>query len=357
MQKKLVGSLLMAMSVSAVQAASFDDIKLSGFGSFAVGTANNDSGYAGYDSDVNVSQDTLAGIQLDIQINDRAKFVTQVVANARYNNDIAAEMAYISYDLDLFTVRAGKLRTPFFMYSDYLDVGYAYPMLRPSQEVYENLLISSYTGAELSIPIEFENSSLVLQPVAGVATIDERDGGSFGEVFFDQFVGGTVNWYVEDFTFRGSYMKAVIDYSGAGADYIHGQDGTFASLGAQYDNGALLAMVEVAETTLVGPFADAQSASAVIGYRFGTVMPYAMANWIKTTDDDERSATSPLSFEKMAYSLGARVDVARNVALKFDVTYSDFQDTSGGLEENITDTGAYIEDDVVVYSAAIDYVF
>lgn len=359
MQKKLVGSLLMAMSVSAAHAASFDDVKLSGFGSFAVGQANNDAGYAGYDSDVNVSQDTLAGIQLDVKINDQAKFVTQMVANARYDYDVAVEMAYFSYEFNDFTVRAGKLRTPFFMYSDYLDVGYAYPMLRPSQEVYENLVISSYTGVDFLIPIEFENSSLLLQPVAGIAKIDERDSGMFNEVFLDQFIGATVHWYVDDFTLRGSYMTAKTDYEGN--EEYNEKDGTFASVGAQYDNGDLLVMLEAAETTLDGEFTDAQSASAVLGYRFGKVMPYAMANWIKTTDDEERDGNlvaEAMSFKKTAYSLGARMEVAKNIALKLDVTYSDFHDTSGGLDSNVDlTTGTYNEDDVLVYSAAIDYVF
>ena len=151
--KKTVVAALMGMMCSGAYAASMEDISISGFGSVAVGKSNNDVGYAGYDSEnFNTSQDTLAGIQLDAQINDRAKFVGQVVAYGRYDYDLSVEMAYLSYELDWFTVRAGKLRAPLFMYSDYLDVGYAYPMLRPSVEVYDNFSINSYTGVELIDP-------------------------------------------------------------------------------------------------------------------------------------------------------------------------------------------------------------
>jgi hypothetical protein len=321
-------------------------------------------GYAGYTNEKwEVSQDTLAGLQIDVNINEKAKFLAQVVSNARYDYDLSVEMAYASYNFDMLTARLGKLRTPLFMYSDYLDVGYAYPMLRPSQELYENLIISSYTGIDLLIPIEFEDSSLVLQPIAGIGEVNERDS-LFGKVTLDKMWGLTAHWYVDDFTVRGSYVTAKTDYDSPDnnayrENMLDNQKGQFISLGMQYDNGDMLAMIELADTSLEGEFYDTLSVSGLFGYRFGSVMPYLMVNRVETTDDEERSPTfAPLfNFERMAYSIGTRWDFAKNMAFKVDLTYADYQDTSGGFVNNIDAVGNFVEEDSLVYSAAVDFIF
>lgn len=364
MKKTLIFAAI-SMALSGAHASGFDNINISGFGSVAVGKSNNNVGYAGYDSESwNVSQDTLAGLQLDAHINDKAKFVAQVVANGRYDYELAVEMAYVSYEFGSFTARAGKLRMPLFMYSDYLDVGYAYPMLRPSQELYENLMISSYVGVDLLIPIEFEDSSLVFQPILGIGEINERDS-RYGQITLDQLVGLTAHWYIEDFTFRASYVTAQTEFSAsedfsAAEQYIYNgliddKKGQFISFGAQYDNGDLLVSLEAADTQVEDDYSDTLAVSGLLGYRFGSVMPYVMANMVETTDDDEREGNpyiEHLSFERVAYSLGARWDFAKNIALKADLTYADFQDTNGGFSDtNVS------EDDTLVYSVAIDFIF
>jgi len=369
--KKTIVSILIGTMFGSAHGASLQDINISGFGSVAVGQSNNDVGYAGYtDERYDVNQDTLAGVQLDININDKAKFTAQVVGNGRYDYDLTLEMAYLSYSVDSFTVRAGKLRAPLFMYSDYLDVGYAYPMLRPSTELYDNFAIRSYTGIELLIPIEFEDSSLLIQPLVGTSSIAERDSTTYGEVGLDDFFGAAVHWYVDDFTFRVSYVSAQTDYYNDDADsadpatafagglansLIGDKHGQFTSLGSQYDDGSWIAMIEATDVRLEDEFTDVQSASGLIGYRFGAFMPYVMANWMKTIDDDEREASinsaflGELSYKATAYSLGGRWDFAKNMALKTDLTYADFHGTSGGISATA--------DDAWVYSVAIDFIF
>ncbi|MCA0935038.1 hypothetical protein LCL85_05705 [Vibrio alginolyticus] len=386
--KKTVLASLLAASAFGANAASLDGPSISGFGSVGVGKSDNNIGYAKYtDEKVDWEQETLAGLQFDFQINDKAKFVTQIVANSRYDYEPKIEMAYASYDFDHFTARAGKLRLPLFFYSDYIDLGYAYPMIRPSQETYENLVLKGYTGADLLIPIEFENSSLLLQPVVGIATVDEDDS-RIGEVKLDQMFGLSANWNYEDLTLRASYFVAEANPECDASDLsttqcqkaalvgIHGQDGQFVSLGMQYDNGDFLANVEGTDVQLDGKYSDTQSVSGLFGYRIGEFTPYLAASWVETTDNEERpepslalAATDTaayaqalglnrlMNYERMSYSVGTRWDFYTNMALKFDVTFADYQDTSGGFESNIDQTGAFNEQDSVVYSARLDFVF
>ncbi len=394
MKKTILASLLAAAAFGA-NAASIDGLTMSGFGSVGVGKSDNDVGYARYTSDkVDWEQETLAGLQFDFQINDKAKFVTQIVANSRYDYEPKFEMAYASYEFDYFTARAGKLRLPLFFYSDFTDLGYAYPMVRPSQETYENLVLKGYTGADLLIPIEFENSSLLLQPVVGIATVDEDDS-RIGEVKLDKMFGLSANWNYEDLTLRASYFIAeanpeceVSDTTDVSVENLgpceyatvlglHGQDGQFISLGMQYDNGDLLVNVEGTDVQLDGKYNDTRSVSGLFGYRIGEFTPYLAASWVETTDNQERPEPSLalaatdlevykkalglnrlMNYERMSYSVGTRWDFYTNMALKFDVTFADYQDTSGGLSNNLDlATGTFNEQDSVVYSARLDFVF
>ncbi|MGR5093729.1 hypothetical protein ACPV5O_11590 [Vibrio maritimus] len=380
--KKTVVAALVGCALSA-NAASLDDLKISGFGSVGVGKSNNDAGYAGYTSErFDTKQDTIGGIQFDFNINEKAKFTTQLVANGRYNFEPTIEVAYLSYKFDGFTARAGKMRAPLFMYSDYMDVGYAYPMIRPSQEVYEHIILSSYTGGDLLIPISIGETTLQLQPFVGLSQVEERDS-TWGEVDLNKTLGMTAHWYVDDFTFRGSYVQAQTSYSApdgltigtmpedASAAYtqyiLDDKKATFASLGAQYDNGELLANIEAMNMTLDGRYSDARSISGLVGYRISEVTPYLSVGYIKTTDDDERNSYVPgfpsdellageqalNNFKRLSYSVGARWDFARNIALKGDVTYVDYQNTSGGLINNVSREF----ENSFVYSATIDFVF
>lgn len=337
-----------------------EHVKISGFGSIVAGQANNDSNYLGYDDDgIELDADSLLGLQLEVKITDRLKAVTQIVAKGRYDYDIVPEMAYLSYEANQFTARAGILRTPFYMYSDYLDLGYAYPMLRPSDELYDNIIISTYEGMDLLIPIEFENSTLLLQPYAGVTRLDERDAMGTGETTFNDFYGLTTHWYVDDFTFRATYALGQSEHTAKSLAYnkveemLDDKKGKFLSLGAHYDNGNVIAMVEAAEIKLEGEFSDTLAVSGVAGYRFGNVTPYAAISYLKTTDDDERIITprtaylEALNYKTNSYSVGVRWDVYKNIALKTDVTYVDFN----GIQI------VYGHEDSLVYSTAIDFVF
>ncbi|MEZ8547543.1 hypothetical protein AB6D12_08590 [Vibrio cyclitrophicus] len=382
MKKTLIAALVSV--ACGANAASMEDINISGFGSVGIGKANNDVNYAGYTSDnLQWEQEMLAGLQFDFNVNEKAKFVTQIVANSRYDYEPKIEMAYASYDFERFTARAGKLRLPLFFYSDYTDLGYAYPMIRPSQELYENIVLKSYTGADLLIPVEFDNSSLLIQPVIGVGTIDEDDS-IVGEVKLDKLMGVSANWNVGDMTFRGSYFVAESNPSCNFNDdslfadpycrmgkMLDSKDGQFISLGAQYDNGDLIANIEGADVQLDGEFYDYQSISALVGYRVNEFTPYLSINWVETTDNEERTNMTgvqsalreALNYERLSYSVGSRWDFAKNMSLKVDVTYVDYKGTSGGFQENIETVGTYFatgnffEDDSILYSAKLDFVF
>ncbi|MGR5236428.1 hypothetical protein [Vibrio alfacsensis] len=360
MRKTLLAALIGGLACGT-NAANLDDLRISGFGSVGVGISNNDAGYAGYNDKVDFKQDTVFGLQFDFEVNDRANLTTQIVANGRYNFEPAFEVAYLSYDLDVATVRGGKIRTPFFMYSDFIDVGYAYPMLRPSQEIYEHLIINSFTGVDAIIPIEIGSSTLEIQPYAGISQVDERDLGSqLGTVDLHDFYGVALNLSHYDWSFRYTFSSMTADSGSTQGLELNDQDGTIASAGIMYNNGSLLFNAEGMNIEVDGDFTDVEAASAMIGYQFGSVMPYLATGWVKSTDDEERVNAGALkSIERNSYSAGFRWDFAQNIAFKADVSFADFNDTVG-LLPNLGEANNKLvikNSDTLVYSASVDFVF
>ncbi|MFI3245030.1 MAG: hypothetical protein R3Y10_00885 [Ferrimonas sp.] len=366
MRKTIIAASVsgLLLSTSAV-AATIDDLKISGFGTIAVGASNQDFGYHGYDKDATFNDATLMGLQFDFQANERLSVTTQLVAKARYNYQADVEMAYASYAADGFTVRGGKLRAPIFNYSEYVDVGYSFPMVRPSNEVYGGLMVSTFTGMDLLVPFELGNTTLVLQPYAGETYVREEET-PLGKVKLEEMMGVSLTWSVGDWLFRGSYTQADLAPTVMTQDnslyqlLVDSMDGaqtTFASLSAQYNNGVWFVNAEAMEHKVDGVFWDVAAASLLIGRTFGSVMPYASVSYIETTDDKERQAWGypNNSYERTAYSLGARWDFLPKVALKGEVTWADFGDTYGGLDVNAF--GSSLESDVLVYSLALDFVF
>ena len=61
----------------------------------------------------------------------------QFTARSETDYALKAQWAYLTYQAtDDTKIRMGRLRTPFYLYSDFLDVGYAYNWISPPREVY-----------------------------------------------------------------------------------------------------------------------------------------------------------------------------------------------------------------------------
>lgn len=102
-----------------------------------------------YDDHLGVEPETLLGLQANIPVNDRLSATLQLVTRAVNDYQTEAEWAYVAYDITpQWTVQAGRKRLPLFYYSDFFDVGYAVPWIRPPADLY-GWQIVNYTGANL----------------------------------------------------------------------------------------------------------------------------------------------------------------------------------------------------------------
>lgn len=144
------------------------DMNFNGFATMAGGmTLSSDETLNGYDSDLLFDQNSLLGIQANADLGEGLSAVAQIVSKGRNNWEPEFEWAYIGYEFnENFKLIAGKQRWPFYMYSDYVDVSYAYHWIVPPEAVY-NLPFNSATGVGALITGNLGEATSTLHIVTG----------------------------------------------------------------------------------------------------------------------------------------------------------------------------------------------
>jgi len=163
-RKTLFASLLYGtLATTAVLNPAMADVRINGFASVAFGMSDQNADslgadetfFLGYSDKLNTTEDSLAGLQFGFDINDSMTGTIQLIAKGEDDWQPEMEWAYLSYNTEQGAMfRAGKLRAPIYMYSDYLDLRYAQPFVRPSNGFYSLVRFTSYTGVDAVLPLE-----------------------------------------------------------------------------------------------------------------------------------------------------------------------------------------------------------
>ena len=146
--KKFTAVLAMTMLASNI---CYAEIRFNGFASIVAGKDTKDFNFrnSDYDDSINFKPQTKFALQATADLADGLIAVAQIMARGSDDFDAQFEWAYLSYEInDIHTIRVGKLRLPFYKYSDYLDVGYAYPWITPPKAMY-SLLFTTFEGISL----------------------------------------------------------------------------------------------------------------------------------------------------------------------------------------------------------------
>jgi hypothetical protein len=127
----------LALSAATFPAAA--EVKLNGFASIVGGmTTDDNESYKGYTNDFEFDHESLFALQATADLGDNLTAVAQVIARGSQDWDPEFEWAYLSYDVtDNFNIKAGRLRAPFYYYSEFLDTAYTYHWIRPPVEMYD----------------------------------------------------------------------------------------------------------------------------------------------------------------------------------------------------------------------------
>ncbi|TAL08755.1 MAG: hypothetical protein EPO03_03210 [Porticoccaceae bacterium] len=414
-----------ALAMPAAQAIDLGNgVSVKGFGTVGMVHSNNsDADYTlnllqptkgvGRSSDTTYRLDTKAGLQLDWLASDNISFTGQVISKLRYDRTWTPDMALafvkfkIAPDVD---VRAGRLRPPVYMLSDYLDVNYANTWVRPPVEFYSAAPVDHMEGVDVLWRPSTGDLTWLVQPYIGSSRLDAPEGAEFE---LDKLIGLNVTTTLGDLTLRAGYLasemtihsdgikgaiNALTDPAGlCGLDPVacrqgysldpDAKDVSFASLGAAWDNGQYFVSGEWGHRTLRNLLSDTTAWYVTGGTRIGKWTPYI--TYANSKNDSPNSFSGSDSavvvppgvpagavinglvtalrqsnaMDQQTASLGVRYDLNKNVALKtqWDHVMTDCSSPSAG-----TCDGTFANQkpgfdnksqEVDLISASIDYRF
>jgi hypothetical protein len=387
---------LLAIAIASPAMAS--DLNINGF--LSVGASmldDNKASIAGADNQGGFKNDTVLGLQVQKQVNDSTSATGQLVSRGSDEYSTEAAWAFVTYaandDLDL---RMGRLRIPYFQYSDFLEVGYAFKWVRPPSEVYR-VPFSSLDGVDLTQRFSSGSIDGSIQVYYGRFQGDFDTGTDVYASDYRNFAGLAFAANMGNFGTRLSYHQAEIimdttdtttalggavgaagaiglvpdgvnvgtatgnpalagftgvgDASAAEDFNFTGQTSQFVEAAFTYDDGTYSAVAEWTalehESSL---FLDDQAWLIGVAMRAGDFTPHITYTTEKDSFDSgkegEIQKQLPLESEQSSIIVGLRYDYDSGTALKFEIQNND-EKTSEGVDG----------DSATLYSVAVDVVF
>jgi hypothetical protein len=381
-----------------------------GFGTLAVTGTDTDA--IGFRRDIttvhgatkswSIPTDSRLGLQIEAKFNEDFSATTQWVLRERTGQffEQNLDMAFLRWNIKPdFYVRFGRVSTDAFMLSDYRNVGYAYPWMRPPHEFYGHIPIYHYDGIDITKKLELDGGYLTMRLFGGY---------TFNQIpsFVDNKVieqGGTI--------FRGSAIYEKGDWKGrlSYSQYDVRSDtsndnilkeallnpafnviwpdikslvprlktvGTiarFSALGVSYDDGIWLGQAEASYIDTDSAFFPSMGSGYLsLGRRFSSLTFYTLLGIGKTLDkvnipkplipnarllplQQVLNKTLNNDIDEKSISLGLRWDFYTNMAFK--AQWSHYWLGNNGTRTWIQDQSATPPDQVNVLSVGIDFVF
>lgn len=157
LQKTQLGlALCLAIASSGAVA---ENVKFNGFASIVSGINLGDdkgvltgTGEAYPEETVDSLQESRFGLQITAPLSEGVRFIGQAIARGQKDSGFVAnyEWVYMDFDVgDSSKFKVGRIRIPFYKYSDYLDIGYAYHWITPPKSMY-SLNFSNVDGVGYS---------------------------------------------------------------------------------------------------------------------------------------------------------------------------------------------------------------
>lgn len=241
MKSKLFLACMGAAISLPMQATLAGEFSVNGFASASVGWLNDDQKnaagdrltYTGIDNQVNFSQNSLLGLQMgyDFDNTDYGNWglVAQILAkgnveqSANSNWELGASWMFLKWEpTDYMQLKIGRARTPFFLLSEYLDVGYAYPWIAPPTEVYGQIPTSNFDGLQTTFSGYLTDDWMASMTLfAGSNNNSQADGTGHEIINFRNTVGVNVSIENDWLMLRAGYAQARFTYETPDIDNIN----------------------------------------------------------------------------------------------------------------------------------------
>jgi len=370
------------------QASAYGEgIRWSGFGSITGGFIDEYHTFrnSDYTEDFEFKTDSKLALQADIDLEEGLSATVQILGKGVDDFKPKLEWSYLSYNVaSEFTLRAGRVRVPFYMYSDYLDVGYAQPFSIPPKAIY-NVTFSTFDGLSLLYSTYLNDWDILANIIFGsvndtfFTTTTPTDGkvdhiyGINTQVSLD-WLSIYIAYFSGDVEIPHPLIEANADglvAAGASAEAasklrIDGDKGTFLGGGFTVDYENWIINTEFVRGDIENSFAlETEQWYLLLGYRAGDFQPYIMYEELESIKNTSTASAFPgflqasiqagfdaQMFEYNATSLGLRYDFHSSAALK--VQYTRFDD----IVDLTSKFGTFdVKEDLHQLTVGVDFIF
>jgi len=274
------------MTAGAAQIVSIDDADK---GNIYIGGL----GDRGISQDLSFEKDSRFGLQISSDVADNMSVVAQLLGRGENGNfNAIIEWAYVDYEFhETTSVHVGKIKQPVYLVNDYVEVGYAYPWIRPPQEVYLlNNPLNTVNGIELLLQFPVGPGTLSFQPYLGSNRDDIPNAqGAYFEA--ENIYGLDVKYAGRGYTVHASGFQCNVKTFGSFATNsnnpfqqplnvnLNGKgDCSVLASGINLDLANVVVYAEWTKRTtdkeLSRAFGDTEGYYATFGYRFGKFLPH-----------------------------------------------------------------------------------
>ncbi|MDZ7802772.1 hypothetical protein [Thiohalophilus sp.] len=320
------------------------------------------------------TEDNDIGLQFSAAASDKVDMTVVLHAQGGADNyDIDTQWAYASYHFnDELELRMGKYKGPFYMISDYKDVGYAYPWVRPPLEVYSTNPIEALSGLDLIWQKNVGDLRYLFEIYAGNGTHDARmlpESADFMDAMFStgSKPGDPVSFETPNSrglnvsvsgdigSFRLGYYETDVNAQ-VGPFTLDEAPGSFTSAGFTIDWNDMVAYSEyiIRDTddsqAMQFAFPDQEAYYLTLGYRVDRFLPYVTYAKI-----DEGDFKSPVAQVQESVALGLRTEIGDASAIKFEIMNAEPQANSAGSTYGLFNAGTV--EDGNIYTVTFDTIF
>ena len=320
MNKHLISIALASALASASVSA---EIELSGFASIVGGvTTSSDEKLYDYNDNIDFAQGSLFALQASSDLGNGLGVTVQLAAEGANEWDPDFKWAYVSYDAsDSLRILAGRQRVPFFMYSDFLDVSYAYGWVAPPKDLYDGAVFDTFDGLGAVYTTNFGDVDATFHGVYGrnLDPLKLDDVVQPAATQFNDLTGLSATLTYDWLTLRAGYVVTdmTISFDGieslktlAGAWQAVGQAGiaqdilveedqvVFTEFGFQIN---LEQVIVVGEYITIGlddtPFADEDAYYVMAGYQFDKTLVHVTYGANEENPDDNFTSAVPFGLD------------------------------------------------------------
>ncbi|MCG6939049.1 MAG: hypothetical protein LJE83_12880 [Gammaproteobacteria bacterium] len=308
-------------------------------------------GDRGITNDVTFETDTRFGLQISSDVTEDMSVVAQLLGTGVDGNfNAIIERAYSDDELnDIASIHVGKIKQPVYLVNDYIEVGYAYPWIRPPVEVYYlNNPLNTVNGIEFLLQVPVGPGTLSFQPYLGSNRDDIPNAqGAYFEA--ENIYGIDVKYSGHGYIVHAStfqcevktYGGFILTGTGLGdvsVDLNGKGDCEVTSAGFNLDMANVVVYAEwqdrTTTDTLSRAFGDQDAYYATIGYRFGKFLPH-----ITYASIDGKASTVGLATDTGAITGGALAgNPAGSQSMNFPVAIQ--TSITAGLRYEVNDSAA-----------------